>query len=279
MPPDIVRRHRRARPTEVITSPANQVVRLVRTLSRRKGREEAGQFVVEGERGVMDALDAGVWPHVIVIREDYVAGSNSLIEILRQGDLEVRVLDTALFDSLGETVHPQGILAVLPMPIGQTLPLGVTLIVYLDGIRDPGNMGTLLRSSAAAGADAVVVGAGSVDVYNAKVVRSAMGAHFRVPILSSELAASDVLRTLPVRALAEAGAKRAYDAVDWSQPSLLIVGSEAEGPGATGRALANLGITIPMDRGVESLNAAVAGSVVLFEIARQRRSGSPRALK
>ena len=279
MPPDDVRRHRRARPPEVITSPANQVVRLVRSLSRRKGREEAGQFVVEGERGVLDALDAGVRPDIVVVREDYVPGPLPLADLIGGGEVDLRVLDRALFDDLSDTVPPQGILGLLPLPKAGSLRGDATLVVYLDGIRDPGNMGTLLRSSAAAGVDAVVVGAGSVDAYNAKVVRSAMGAHFRVPILPASTVSLDLLRTLPVRALAEAGADQTYDGIDWSLPALLIVGSEADGPGASGRELANLGITIPMAGGVESLNAGVAGSVILFEIARQRRTGSLRALK
>ncbi len=279
MPPDDVRRHRRARSSEVISSPANQVVRLVRALGRRKAREETGQFVVEGERGLADALDAGVRPHVIVVRDDYVAGTDRLDALLAGDEVDVRRLDTALFDDLCETVHPQGILGVLPLPAATALPDDATLVVYLDGIRDPGNMGTLLRSSAAAGADAVLVGSGSVDPYNAKVVRSAMGAHFRIPILAADTVPMERLQALPIRAIAEADADRTYDGVDWRQPSLLIVGSEAVGPGETGRALANLAIAIPMTSGVESLNAGVAGSIVLFEIARQRRIGSPRALK
>ncbi len=279
MPPDDLRRHRHVHDRDVITSPGNQVVRLLRSLGRRKGREESGLFVVEGERGVVDALQAGIEPHVIVLRDDFVPASTGVEIALISNEERVRVLDAALFDSVTDTVHPQGILAVLSIPVGQTLPEAATLVVLLDGIRDPGNMGTLLRSSAAAGADAVVIGEGSVDAWNSKVVRAAMGAHNRVPVLSVASVGWDRVGAMAIRAIAEGGADLAYDRADWSESILLIVGSEADGPGDASRAMANRVVSIPMAAGVESLNAAVAGSVILFEIARQRRSGSRRAKK
>ncbi len=277
MPPDDLRRHRHVHDRDVITSPGNQVVRLLRSLGRRKGREESGLFVVEGERGVVDALQAGIEPQLIVLRDDFVPASTGVEIALTSNEERVRVLDAALFDSVTDTVHPQGILAVLSIPVGQTLPEAATLVVLLDGIRDPGNMGTLLRSSAAAGADAVVIGEGSVDAWNPKVVRAAMGAHNRVPVLSVASVGWDRVGAMAIRAIAEGGADLAYDRADWSESILLIVGAEADGPGDASRAMANRVVSIPMAAGVESLNAAVAGSVILFEIARQRRSGSRRA--
>lgn len=279
VPPDDLRRHRHVRDHKVIASAGNQTVRLIRSLGRRKGRDASGLFIVEGERGVSDALEAGIEPYAIVLRDGYVAGPAVLGTAPAAGDDRVRVLDAALFDSVSDTVHPQGILAVLPIPVTPALPALATLIVLLDGIRDPGNMGTLLRSSAAAGADAVIIGEGSVDAWNPKVVRAAMGAHFRVPVLPAESIEAGRLETVAIRAIAEAGAELDYDRADWSEPVLLIVGSEADGSGDASRAMANRAVSIPMAAGVESLNAAVAGSVILFEIARQRRSGSRRAKK
>ena len=273
MPPDDVRRHRRVQRPEPITSAGNQVVRLLRSLERRKGREAAGQFVAEGERVVADAIGGGVQPHAIVVRDGYVPASDVVAEALDAAGDRLRVLDGALFDTVVSTVHSQGILAILPQPERSALPEGASLVVLLDGIRDPGNMGTLLRTSAAAGAVAVVMGAGSVDVYNAKVVRSAIGAHFRVPIFPIDTVDEAWLAAFPLRAVADAGAETTYERLDWRQPTLLIVGSEANGPGTAARALANTAVAIPMAAGVESLNAAVAGAVILFEITRQRRLG------
>lgn len=249
------------------------MVRLLRALERRKGREEASQFVVEGERGVADALDAGVHPHAIVVRDGYRPASEAIRDALDTAGERLWVLDAVLFDGVTDTVHPQGVLAILPLPPRRALPDDASLVILLDGIRDPGNMGTLLRSSAAAGADAVVIGAGSVDVYNPKVVRAAMGAHFRIPFIPIGNVAPDRLGSIPVRAVADAHADQDYDRIDWRQPSLIIVGSEASGPSESGRSLANTRVAIPMAGGIESLNAAVAGAVILFEIARQRRIG------
>ena len=282
MPPDDLRRHRhvRHRDRETITSPGNQIVRLIRSLTRKKGREESGLFVVEGERAVVDALAAGVQPDAIVVREGFVPDAEQLTAVLARDELDiVRVLDVALFDALTDTVHPQGVLAILPMPAPQRLAETATLVVLLDGIRDPGNMGTLIRSSAAAGADAILVGDGSVDVYNPKVIRAAMGSHFRIPILPAGSIGPERYQSIAVRAIADANGDVAYDEADWSEPLLLIVGSEADGPGLESLELANRVVSIPMAAGVESLNAAVAGSVILFEISRQRRSGSRCAKK
>ena len=139
-------------------------------------------------------------------------------------------------------------------------------------MRDPGNAGTLVRSAAAAGVDVVVFGPGSVDPFNDKVVRGGMGAHFRAPlrILANW---ADIRGTLgadlPIY-LAEAGAGLAYDQMDWRRPAALMLGGEAAGASAEARRGA-IPLHIPMHRNVESLNVGVAGSIILFEAARQRR--------
>lgn len=145
----------------------------------------------------------------------------------------------------------------------------------LDGIQDPGNVGTLLRSAEAAGVGLVLCGPGSADAYSPKVLRAAMGAHFNLPLradldwdeIGAELAAS-----APIYAAA-AGASMPYYAADWKQPAALIIGSEARGVGPEGLALATHQISIPMAGRAESLNAGVAGSIILFEALRQRTRG------
>jgi TrmH family RNA methyltransferase len=142
----------------------------------------------------------------------------------------------------------------------------------LDAVRDPGNAGTLLRSAAAAGVEVVVFGPQTVDPFNDKVLRAGMGAHFRVPlrVCPTWQQVRQVLGEAIVLYLAESDAALTYDQVDWRVPSALIVGGEADGAGAEAQAAATP-IAIPMQSGVESLNAAVAGSIILFEAARQRR--------
>jgi TrmH family RNA methyltransferase len=171
--------------------------------------------------------------------------------------------------AISDTVTPQGVVAVVPFP--QIDVARRSLLLVLDNVRDPGNVGTLLRSAAAAGVDEVLVAPDSADPYSPMVVRAAMGAHFRLalgeadwPAIAGRVAGLAVL-------LADAAGEVAYDRHDWQTPSALIVGGEAEGASAEGRALAAQRVRIPMQRDSESLNAAVAGSVILFEAARQRR--------
>jgi TrmH family RNA methyltransferase len=161
------------------------------------------------------------------------------------------------------------VLAVLPFPVLQSRP---GLILILDGLRDPGNLGTILRSAEAVDVGYVILAPGSVDLYNPKVVRGAMGAHFRLPVhaldwpeISGAVAGRDVW-------LADAAGRVSYDAVNWSRPSVLIVGGEAAGATEEAATLSTGRVSIPMAAGVESLNAAMAASVILFEAARQTRS-------
>jgi TrmH family RNA methyltransferase len=146
------------------------------------------------------------------------------------------------------------------------------LILIIDRLRDPGNLGTILRSAEAAGAGLVCLAPGTVDPYNPKVVRGAMGAHFRLPLANPDWPA--IANRVTGRAvwLADAAGDVTYDAVDWTQPSALVVGGETTGVGREASLLATGRVSIPMATGAESLNAAMAATVLLFEAARQRRN-------
>ena len=261
----------------VITSPDNATLRLARSLSRRKGRLASGLYLAEGERVVADIIATGQVPRVILVRENFEPTRAEVREILTVQESDVRVVADPLFDNVADTVSPQGILALFPIPDHPELPVDANLVVVLDGIRDPGNLGTLIRSAAAAGADAIVTSPGTVDPYSPKAVRAAMGASARLPILVMDDSIEAQLLRLPLRVVADGRAELDHASVDWEQPAVVIVGSEADGPTDVGRRIAAASVRIPMAGGVESLNAAVAGSVILFEVARQRRSGSGRA--
>ncbi|HLU08834.1 MAG TPA: RNA methyltransferase, partial [Oceanobacillus sp.] len=142
----------------------------------------------------------------------------------------------------------------------------------LDNLRDPGNMGTILRTAAAAGVEVVLLSPGSVDAYNPKVLRGGMGAHFRIPVLEASWTRIAVYcRDLTVY-LADMQGDVTYDAADWQQAWALIIGSEAHGESEEASALARQRVYIPMVSETESLNAAVAAGIILFEAARQRRA-------
>ncbi len=223
---------------------------------------------MEGWRALADALDAGVVPLLIVLREDV---SSVRLPALPP-EVVVRRLTTTIFDNLAQTQHPQGVLAVVPIPDIPPAQSDTPLTLVVDGVRDPGNLGTLLRSAAAAGVDQVLLTPETVDPFNPKAVRAGMGAQLRVAISfvdADELGA--IMRERHIVALADAGGEVPYDAVSWGRAAALIVGGEAFGPSSIGMEVATVRIRVPLHAGMESLNAGVAGSVVLFEAARQRR--------
>ena len=256
----------------VITSSANPAIAYVRSLSRRDTRAAERAFVVEGLRAVRDGVLAGAPPLLVLLRQDDRA--DRLLHELEMGpdDPVLRRVEPRLFDKLSEVQAPQGVLAVFSWPDVPVPDDATPLVLVLDRLRDPGNLGTLLRSAAGAGVSAVYLTAESVDPWNAKVVRAGMGAHFRIPLLPfDEATATAMHQELPLRAAATSNAPVAYDAVNWTQPAALIIGGEADGVSPQLTAWASQAVAIPLAASVESLNAAIAGSILLFEAARQRR--------
>jgi TrmH family RNA methyltransferase len=169
------------------------------------------------------------------------------------------------------------LLAIFPIPELPTPRVRAPLFVVVDGVRDPGNLGTLLRSAAAAGATAAFLAPGTVDPFNPKVVRAGMGAHFRLPIRDlDEDAVAEIRESTAVRAVARIGQHPPHDALDWRQPATLIVTGETGEGSVEADGLETTEVSIPMARGIESLNSAVAAAVILFEAARQRRRGPRR---
>ncbi len=257
----------------MITSPDNEKVRHVRALhGRRRVRERERQYVAEGVRLVEEALKAGVQPSFVLYTEASLADPRSagLLANLQGAGVACLAVSDAVMAASSDTETPQGILAVLPLP-DLPLPVQPTLTLILDGVRDPGNLGTMLRTALAAGVEQVLLAPGTVDPYNSKVVRAGMGAHLRLPLaalawpqIALAVAGCDVW-------LAAAGEALAYTAVDWTRRSALVIGGEAAGARGEARALATGNVAIPMAAGVESLNAATAAAVILFEAVRQRR--------
>jgi TrmH family RNA methyltransferase len=265
--------------TAAITSSSNEKVKYIRSLERRAARERERRFVVEGTRLIEEALRAQATPAFALYTEAFAGRPDgaALLGRLRDAGVLCESIEPRLLAALADTTTPPGILAVVPFA-ATPAPAHPTLILVADGVSTPGNLGTLLRSAEAAGADLVLLTPQTTDVFGPKVARGGMGAHFRLP-LERDLdwpAIAERLRGQTVY-VADAGGPLAYDAVDWRRPAALIVGSEAHGPSAEARALADASIYIPMRGATESLNAGVAGSVILFEAARQRRRGDATA--
>jgi len=258
----------------VITSPHNDRVKQVRALVRRRVREREARFVVEGTRLVEEMVRAGAKPALVFYTPDWLASppAQPLVSALEQAEAGAWLVSEAVMEACAETESPQGVLAVVPF---HHLPSRPGLILILDRLRDPGNLGTILRSAQAAGVGQVILTPETVDLHNPKVVRGAMGAHFRLP--TTRLDWDAIRDRVSGRAvwLAEAQGRVAYDQVDWKTPSVLIVGGEAEGAGQEARSLAGGQVFIPMTAESESLNAAMAATVILFEAARQQRGSMP----
>jgi TrmH family RNA methyltransferase len=257
----------------MITSAQNERVKYIRSLARRRVRQREGRFVVEGTRLVDEVVRAGIKPALLFYTEGWAqtAEGKRLLPHLRPAEEGDWLVSDAVLAACADTQAPQGVVAVLPWLDLAPRP-GVILI--LDRLRDPGNLGTILRSAEAAGVGLVCLAPGTVDPYNPKVVRGAMGAHFRLP--TSSLDWPTIAERVAGRAvwLADSAGEVTYEAVDWTQPSALIVGSEAAGVGRDAAALATGRVSIPMMGGAESLNAAMAATVILFEAARQHRAST-----
>ena len=258
-----------------IRSQSNAIVKLVRSLQRRKMRYAERAFVIDGVRGVEDAVRAGYMPSVLLVREDV---ADQIMPVL-PGEADIRIVAERVFGSLSDVEQAQGVLGVFPMLWENhdvtAAAQGSTLVI--DGVRDPGNCGTLLRSAAAAGMTQVILTQDTVDPYNPKTVRSGVGAHVRIPFqIMGRDEAREALRDVPLVAVADANAPTIFDEVDWSGPCAIVIGSEAEGVSAAIRAIATHQVTVPLANGVESLNAGVAGSLLMFEAARQWRRSEYR---
>lgn len=260
----------------MIVSPSNPHVKRIRSLAAdRKVRRRERLFVLEGVRLVADVLESGAsLPLVLYAPEqlDATAEGQALRERLEQIPGSVAATPQVVA-ATADTVHPQGVVALAEWPV--VAPGAPGIILVIDAAQDPGNLGTLLRSAEAVGVAQMLCTTGTVDVYSPKVVRSAMGAHFRLAIeqeLSWE-AVAERLTTVDHVYAADAGATMPYYAADWRQPSALILGNEAHGLSDDARAYATNMLGIPMRGGAESLNLGVAGSVILFEALRQRTRG------
>lgn len=253
----------------MITSSQNTKIKLVRALTgRSRERRQAGAFLAEGVRLVEEAFSAD-WPFQFALfSNDLSERGNSLRRKLVERGVEVEEVESRLMGSLSETETSQGILAVLKesqIPI----PPSPDFILIPDAIRDPGNLGTLLRTADAAGVETVLVPPETADAFAPKVLRAGMGAHFRLPVHPlgwDEI--REYLKGLKVY-LADMDGESCWE-TDFRGPLALIVGGEAEGASKQARELADTFVKIPMAEKTESLNAAVAGSVLMFEIKRQR---------
>lgn len=261
-------------PPEVFATKA-EIKRLKALLRERRAREKENVFVCEGPRVIAAALDHGVDLLECYVGVDATPEMFAVAERVAASGVAVRGLDTYAGARVGDTVNPQPVFALAAMHrVGAEGLAGVDLALIATQLGDPGNAGTLMRSAAAAGAQVIVLGRGSVDAYNPKVVRASAGACFAVRIVEG-VAAVQVLEKLGASGVACLGASAsggsAPESFDLRAPTAFVLGHETHGLDPSLRLSGS--VTLPMTAG-ESLNVAMAGTALVFEASRQRRAVS-----
>jgi len=244
---------------------------LVRLLASAAERRRQNASLIEGPNLVSGCLDAGHSVEQLVLSDAFAETAEAQALLARLPGVTCLRMPDALFARLSGLATPSGALAVVPTPEGRPVPSGARFCLALEDVQDPGNVGTLLRAAAAAGVEHVLLSPGCSFAWAPKVLRAAQGAHFALNIVEScDLGA--FLRRFSGASVALSGAasQSLYD-VDLRGRLAIVVGNEGQGLSAGLQGLASRRARIPMPGKAESLNAAVAGAVALFEAVRQRR--------
>ncbi|MDZ4197650.1 MAG: RNA methyltransferase [Kiritimatiellia bacterium] len=258
----------------MITSSQNAKLKQVRALVRKPNeRRRSGEFVVEGVRLMEEALASGGAFRYALFSKNLSDRGRALVEKLADHSVEVEEVAESLMGAVSDAETPPGLLAVLdrrPLPF----PPSPDFLLIADRIREPGNLGTLLRTAAAAGVQGVLLSPDTTDAFSPKALRSGMGAQFRLPV--QEQSWADIARfceTTALRIFLATMTGTSCWTEDFRRPLALVIGGEADGASPEAIALARHGVAVPMPGGMESLNAAVAGAILLFEVVRQRAGG------
>ena len=278
---------------EIISSKDNKRIKYIRSLLEKGNiRKKNHQFVVEGIKLVDEALEYGKVLEVVCAESLYnelISGDLSGNRLLAENDKNITnyvkkgssllVVSDTVFKSMSETKTPQGILAVAEMPDYRLLDKGFLEQAYtkngkikllvLEDTADPGNLGTIMRTAEAAGVTGVIMGKGTVDIFNPKVVRSTMGSIFRLPFAYEEDLKETIqkLKTQGISFYAtHLKGKKSYKDIKYSDSSAILVGNEARGLSDEVADLADTYVLIPMQGKVESLNAAVAAALMMYEV-------------
>lgn len=264
---------------EQILSTKNQRVKDWASLKLKKFRDQSNQFLIEGVRLVEDALESGAPLETLLVQDDMLT-SGRLDRIINQANslqLELIEVNQAVIEHVADTKTPQGVVAIgnklehdfAGLVASKTNPF----YLVLDNVQDPGNLGTMIRSADAVNATGVFVGKGSVDLYNPKVVRSTMGSLFHIPVMEANL--EELLPMLNEQNIkvygTETGGEQDIYSADLTGDVAIVVGSEAHGISEEIRQKITRWVSLPMPGKAESLNAAIASSLFLYEVLRQRR--------
>ena len=259
---------------QVITSKDNEIIKNIKKLKEKKYRDEKKEYIIEGIKLIEEAITENAKIKMIIVCEECLKNEAIEQKLLYQiAKYNCIYVNEKVFTSITDVKNPQGMLAVIEMENGEeVINYNDDVIFVLDGIQDPGNLGTILRTIDSAGLSQVIVSKDTVDAYNPKVVRSTMGAIFRVKVIESQ----DIIRTMKnikkhkyeILVTSLEATDNIYD-IDYTK-KMIVIGNEANGVSQAVLDIADEKIKIPMLGKTESLNAAVATSIIAYEYVRRK---------
>lgn len=254
----------------VVSSRTNSRVKQLRAAFAGHAKLSGGLVAIEGDHLLAEALRSGM-----VLKTVFVSERREVPAIVPRG-VEVMRLTDDVFESVVETRSPQGVAALIvpPVSVMDDVLQGTPLLLIVAGVQDPGNLGTLVRSAEAFGATGILTTPGTVSAWNQKALRASVGSVFRMPVLAAKAEEVAMLKSQGVRLMAAVGSDdfgtTAAHEADFSTACALMIGNEGSGLPSEWMEMADERVTIPCPGPVESLNAAVAGSLLLYEASRQR---------
>ncbi len=258
----------------ITSTGSSQVKHVVQLQKKAKSRKEEGLYIVEGIKMVSEAPKE--MTDKVYVSETFSVENRQLLQKLPAGREQIEIVSDNVFQRMSDTQTPQGILAIVRMKQYKLADMleGCPLLLCLENLQDPGNLGTILRMGEGAGVTGIVMSRNTVDIYNPKTIRSTMGSIYRVPFLYADNF-GDTLNELR-QAGVSVYAAHPYGGADYAeqsytQPAALLIGNEANGLTQEALEAADMRICIHMEGKVESLNAAVAAAVLSFEVLRQRK--------
>lgn len=256
-----------------IESKNNSLYKETKKLKDRRGRTKSSKYIIEGFRLIQEALKAKINVEYIFISSDKVSKIDEYLTDYLDDNIKIYEVDNNLIKELSDTEKPQGIIAVVKMKEYKINDNG-NFYLLCDKVQDPGNLGTIIRTAHAAGVDGIILSKGTVDIYNEKVIRATMGSLFYIPILMDDENNSIVKnlcnKGFSLLATSLEGDKDFFNE-DLSGKVIVSVGNEGNGVSEEIYSLCDKKVKIPMPGGAESLNVAIATSIILYEKVRQNK--------
>lgn len=258
-----------------VLSAANRQIKNIAKLNQKKYRDEAGKFLIEGEKLIYEAAKSGLKILSVYIDKNKLDKFDRLVKLLTEKNIRIFIAEDSAIKKVSDTVTPQGIVAVTLKPTAQNMAeiKGNGKYIALEGLQDPGNVGTIIRASEACGIDGVILCSNCADIYSPKVIRAGMGSSFRVPCYFTDSMTNTVneLKALGMTvyaAAASAGGISVCSAFDSGAGYAVVIGNEGNGVCNDTIKLCSNTVYIPMKGDIESFNAALAAAIIMWEMCK-----------